>query len=211
MVAYSTLELEMDIERAKRIREIAVKKGAFLRGEYTLSSKQGSNRYFEGKRVTLSPEGAYEVGKAIFDELVGIGVDAVGGLATGAYSIVAAVALVSHLEGKPIHSFVVREMPKDHGTKRKIEGHLKEGSRVAIVDDVITTGGSINKAIEAVEALNCKVVKVMVLVDRHDGGSDELRKRGYSFTAILGYPDPEKITIEELSANVDESKIEALP
>jgi len=79
----------------------------------------------------------------------------------------------------------VREETKEHGTKRKIEGHLKEGSRVALVDDVITTGGSLLRAIEAVEMAKCKVVKVVVLVDRHEGGSDRLKEEGYDFTAIL--------------------------
>lgn len=179
------LELGLNTESAKKILEIAYEVGAFLRGEFTLTSGKKSNYYFDGKKLTLSSEGAYWVGKAVFDELTKIGVDAVGGVATGAYPIVTAVALVSHLEGKPIPSFIIREEPKEHGTKRQIEGHLKEGSRVAIVDDVITTGGSVLRAIEAVEAVNCKVVKVIVLVDRHEGGSDKLKKEGYDFTTIL--------------------------
>lgn len=206
MVTYSALELEMNTDRAKRIREIALREGAFLEGEFTLSSGLKSNRYFEGKKVTLVPDGAYEVGKVIFDELAEIAIDAVGGLATGAYPIVTAVATVSHLEGKPIPSFVVREVPKEHGTMRKIEGCFKEGYRVAIVDDVLTTGGSVIKAIEAVEAANCKVVKVIVLVDRHEGGSDELKRRGYDFTAILGYPAPREVIIDESSAIAGEAR-----
>ena len=180
-----TLELGLDTEGAKRILEIAHEVGALLKGEFTLTSGKKSNYYFDGKRITLSPGGAYHVGKAIFDQLAEVGVDAVGGVATGAYPMVAAVAVVSYLEGKPLPSFIVREVTKEHGTKRQIEGHLKEGSRVAIVDDVLTTGGSVLKAIEAVEAVNCKVVKVIVLVDRHEGGSDELRRRGYDFAALL--------------------------
>ena len=185
METYPSLELGLDTEGAKRILEIAHEVGAFLTGEFTLTSARKSNYYIDGKRITLSPEGAYLVGKAIFDELIKTGVDAVGGVATGAYPIVTAVALVSHLEGKPIPSFIVREVAKEHGTLRQIEGHLKEGSRVAIVDDVLTTGGSVSRAIEAVEAVKCKVVKVMVLVDRHEGGSDKLKKEGYDFTALL--------------------------
>lgn len=211
METYSPLQLEMNTQRAKRIREIAHEVGAFLEGDFTLSSQRKSNRYFEGKKVTLLPEGAYEVGKVIFDELKQIEVDAVGGLATGAYPIVTAVALVSYQEGKPIPSFIVREEPKEHGTRRKIEGHLREGSRVVIVDDVITTGGSVNKAIEVVEALNCKVVKVIVLVDRHDGGSDELRRRGYDFTAVLGYPASREVTIDEPSTVAGEVRERVLP
>lgn len=179
------LELGLNTEGARRIREIASEVGAFLRGEFTLTSGKKSNYYFDGKRLTLSPEGAYQVGRAIFDELTEVGVDAIGGVANGGYPIATAVSVVSYLEGKPIPAFMVREETKEHGTKRQIEGHLKQGSRVAIVDDVITTGGSVSKAIEAVEAAKCKVVKVMVLVDRHEGGSDRVKGEGYDFSAIL--------------------------
>ncbi len=179
------LELGLNTESGKRIREIASEVGALLWGDFTLASGKKSDYYFDGKKLTLSPEGAYRVGKAMFDELAKIGVDAVGGVATGAYPIATAVALVSYLEGKPLPSFMVREVVKEHGTRRQIEGHLKEGSRVAIVEDVITTGGSVSKVIEAVEAVNCQVVKVIAIVDRHEGGSDRLKEDGYDFTAIL--------------------------
>jgi len=185
MATYSTLELGLNTESAKRILEIAYQVGALLEGEFTLASRKKSNYYFDGKKLTLSPEGAYQVGKAIFDELAAVGIDAIGGVPVGAYPMVAAVALVSYLEGKPIPAFIVREEAKEHGTQRKIEGHLKEASKVAIVDDVITTGGSVSKAIEAVEMAKCKVVKVIVLVDRHEGGSDRLKEEGYDFTSIL--------------------------
>jgi orotate phosphoribosyltransferase len=99
--------------------------------------------------------------------------------------MVAAVAVVSHLEGKPIPAFIVRGEVKGHGTQKRIEGPLKAGARVAIVDDVITTGGSVLRAIEAAEAEGCRVVKVVVLLDRQQGGADEIRRKGYDFSAIL--------------------------
>jgi orotate phosphoribosyltransferase len=185
MARRSTLGLGVDTESTRRLLEIAREVGALLYGEFTLTSGKKSDHYFEGKRLTLSPEGAYLVGKVIFDQLTGAGVDAVGGVAIGGYPMVAAVTLVSHLEGKPVPSFIVREETKEHGTRRRIEGHLPEGSRVAIVDDVITTGGSVSRAIEAAEAAGCKVAKVIVLVDRHEGGSDKLKQQGYDFTAII--------------------------
>ena len=181
----SGLELGVDSESTSRIREVASEVGAFMQGEFTLTSGKKSSYYFDGKKVSLSPEGAYLVGKAMFAELAGAGVDAVGGVPVGAYSIVAAITLVSYLEGKPIPAFIVREETKEHGTRSKIEGNFREGSRVAIVDDVITTGGSLLRVIKAVEAANCKVVKVIVLLDRHEGGSDRLKKEGYDFTALL--------------------------
>jgi len=192
MPTHSTLELGVNTESARRILEIAYEVGALLEGEFTLTSGKKSDYYFEGKRLTLSPEGAYLTGKVVFDQLADADIDAIGGVAIGGYPMVAAVALVSHLEGKPIPSFIVREETKEHGTRRRIEGHLKEGSRVAIVDDVITTGGSVSRAIEAAEAAKGKVVKVIVLVDRHEGGSDMLKKKGYDFTAIIDLWPSEK-------------------
>jgi len=98
---------------------------------------------------------------------------------------VAAVALTSHLEGAPMSAFIVRKEAKGHGTGQLIEGPLEEGIPVAIVDDVCTTGGSLFHAIEAAEAHGCSVVKVIALLDRHQGGSEEMRRRGYDFTAVL--------------------------
>ncbi len=201
----------MNTESAGKILKIAYEVRALLYGDFTLTSGKQSHHYFEGKRLTLHPEGAYWVGKAMFDELTKIGVDAVGGVAVGGYPIVTAVALISHLEGKPLPSFIVRDQPKEHGTQRKIEGHLTEGSKVAIVDDVITTGGSVKKAIEAVEAANCKVVKVVVIVDRHEGGSDELKKEGYDFASIINLWPSGEVTVGESSSTLGEGKAGILP
>ncbi len=99
MVANSSPEPNVKLETAKRILELARETGALLYGEFTLASGKKSTYYFEGKRMTFSPEGAYQVGKAVFDELAGIDIDAIGGPAMGAVPIVSAVALVSHLEG----------------------------------------------------------------------------------------------------------------
>ena len=186
----------MNTESAKKILDIAHEVGALLHGEFTLTSGKKSAHYFDGKRLTLSPEGACWVGKVVFDELAQIDVDAIGGVAIGGYPIVTAVALVSHLEGKPIPSFIVRQEPKEHGTRRQVEGHLEEGSKVAIVDDVITTGGSVSRAIKAVEEAGCKVVKVIVIVDRHEGGSDKLKDEGYDFTGIINLWPSGEITTE---------------
>jgi len=192
--------LELDTEAAERLREIAFEEGAFLQSDapiFRLASGKLSNHYFEGKKITLSSKGAHHVARMVLDELSEIEVDAIGGPAIGAALMVPAVAAIADVEGKDLPTFVVREQAKEHGTQRKIEGHLKKGWKVAIVDDVITTGGSVFKAIEAVEEVGCKVVKVIVLVDRHEGGSDELRRRGYNFQAFLGLKPSGEVVIEE--------------
>jgi len=199
------LELGVVTERTKRILELAHETGALLYGEFTLASGKKSDHYFEGKRLTLHPEGVYLLGKEIFDRLVGTDVDAIGGLVMGAFPIITAVALASHQEGKPISSFIVREQPKEHGTRRKIEGHFRKGSKVAIVDDVITTGDSVKKAIEAVEAEGCEVVKVIVIVDRNEGGSEWLREK-YNFEAIINLPPSGEASLSESSAVAGEAR-----
>jgi orotate phosphoribosyltransferase len=187
-------------ESAKKVRDIAFEVQAFMLGNFTLSSGIKSDHYFDGKKLTLSPEGAYWVGKAIFDELANIEIDAIGGLSTGADPIASSVAVISHLEGRPIPAFIVRDTTKEHGTRRRIEGDLKEGSKVVIVDDVITKGGSIDKAIEAVKEAKCEVAKVIVIVDRHEGGSDKLKEQGYDFTSILHLWPSGDVTINETRA-----------
>jgi len=168
----------------ERLLEI-FKEHAILHGDFTLSSGLKTSYYFDGRMITLWPEGAYLIGRRIFRMLVEAGAEAVGGMTLGADPMVAAVAVVSHLEGKPIPAFIVRGEVKGHGTQKRIEGPLKAGARVAIVDDVITTGGSVLRAIEAAEAAGFKVVKVVVLLDRQQGGADEIRRGGYDFSAIL--------------------------
>ncbi|MDP2731117.1 MAG: orotate phosphoribosyltransferase [Dehalococcoidales bacterium] len=175
----------MKTETAKRVLELAKEAGALLYGDFTLTSGKKSTYYFDGKKLTFSPEGAYQVGKAVFEELAGLEIDAVGGVPVGGYPIVTAFTLVSYQEGKPTPAFIVRETHKEHGTQSQIEGHFKEGFRVAIVDDVITTGGSVKRVIAAVEAAGGKVVKIIVIVDRHEGGSDRLKSEGYNFSAII--------------------------
>ena len=181
------MQIEAMSNPADSLIELAKRTGAIKFGEFTLVSGSKSNRYFDGKLLTLHPEGACRVGEAICDILEGSGVQAVGGLILGAIPIATAVAVISHGRGKPIPAFLVREAPKEHGTKKQVEGHLEPGMRVAIVEDVVTRGGSVFKAIEAVENIGCKVVKVVAIVDRHEGGGDKLVADGYDFVPLIHF------------------------
>ena len=175
----------MTAEHLKSFLEL-VRERALLRGDFTLASGARASYFFDLKMVTLSPEGAHLAGRLVYGLLKDSGIEAVGGLSLGADPIVTAMAIVSQLEGRPIPAFIVRGGDKDHGTQKSIEGNVPSpGSRVAIVEDVITRGGSTLRAIEAAEAAGCRVARVIALVDRHQGGSDELERRGYDFSAIL--------------------------
>jgi orotate phosphoribosyltransferase len=169
-----------------RILNLALELGALQYGEFTLSSGQSSNYYFDGRLLTLYPEGAGLVTRALLPLINACGAEAVGGPTIGADPMVGALVYASQLEGIPLRGFLVRGEIKAHGTRRMVEGPLKEGSRVAVLDDTCSTGGSLLHAISAAEALNCHVVKVLTVLDRAMGGGEHLRNRGYDFTALLG-------------------------
>ncbi len=170
---------------AEQLLQLAIERGALKYGEYTLSSGRISRYYFDGRLLSLDPQGAYLIGKALLPILKEVGADAIGGLTLGADPIVTAVALSSHLDGDSIPGFIVRKEAKAHGTTQQVEGPLRPGSRVAIVDDVCTTGTSLFTAIEAAEAMGCTIAKVIVILDRMQGGSRALKRRGYDFAAFL--------------------------
>ena len=168
-----------------RLLQLALEKGALKYGEFTLTSGKKSNYYFDGRLLSLDPEGSHLIAQALLPLLRQSGVNAIGGPTLGADPIVAAVALSSHLQGSPIPAFIVRKETKTHGTGQAVEGPLAEGSRVAIVDDTCTTGGSLFHAIAVAEACGCTVVKVVALLDRREGGGEALHLRGYDFVALM--------------------------
>lgn len=162
-----------------------LKEHSLMFGEFTLASGKKSSFYFDSKKTTLLPEGAWLTARAVLRIVRerGIAADAIGGLTLGADPIVCPVAALSHVEGPPLRAFIVRKEAKDHGTGRRIEGDLAPGSKVVIVDDVVTTAGSTLKAIEAAEAAGHTVVAVICLVDREEGGAEKLAN--YAFHPVF--------------------------
>lgn len=175
-------------DHRRRLLEL-IKRDAVFKGEYILSSGKKSNHYVDMRLITLSSEGAYLIANILFDELKNEDIDAIGGLTMGADPIAAAYAAISFLRGKPTYAFIVRKEEKKHGKNRLIEGPLKKGAKAAIVDDVATTGGSLIKAIEAVEQEGGTVVKVISIVDRGEGASQELAKKGYTLHSFYNLKD----------------------
>jgi orotate phosphoribosyltransferase len=155
-------------------------------GEIVLSSGQKSNYYLDCKLTTLDPRGAYLTGEVFLESLQaqGIAADAIGGLSMGADPIVSAVAVVSHMKGKPLPGFLIRKEAKKHGRMKRIEGMTKNVKRVVIIDEVCTTGKATQEAIDAVEEEGYTVVAVASLVDREEGGSAELRAK-YKYFSIF--------------------------
>jgi len=170
----------------KRVQEILLTL-SFKVGSFTLSSGKTSDYYVDCRTTTLDPEGADLTARLLFERIRSLKakVDAVGGLTLGADPMTAALIVRSWLEGSPIRGFIVRKEAKGHGRGRLVEGNLRKGDKVVILEDVVTTGGSALQAIAAAEAEGAKVVEVMAVVDREEGGREALEAKGYPLFALF--------------------------
>lgn len=170
-----------------------LKEKSFFTGEFTLASGKKSNYYIDCRLTTLDPEGACLIGAAIRKTVndkckeMGISIDSIGGLTLGADPIALSASMASYQaeDDKTLKPFVVRKAPKEHGKGKQIEGGFKEGDSVVALDDVITTGGSTLKAIEAIENEGGKVEFVLVLVDRQEGGKEIIEESGYKVFSLF--------------------------
>jgi orotate phosphoribosyltransferase len=168
-----------------------LKRDALKQGRFTLASGRTSHYYVDGRKVTLSSEGAALIGAGVLECLADRdAVQAVGGLTMGADPIVGATLALAGLSGRsPLRGFLVRKEAKAHGTGSRVEGPLEPGSTVAIVDDVATTGGSSLQAVDAVEAMGCKVALVIVVLDRLEGAAAAFEARKLPFRSLLTIRD----------------------
>jgi orotate phosphoribosyltransferase len=148
------------------------------RGEFTLSSGKKSALYIDARLTTMSPDGLSLIGPLGFAALraTGWNVSAVGGLTLGADPISYAISYASASSMTPLRAFTVRKEPKSHGTGKLVEGPFQAGDRVAVIEDVITTGSSTLQAIEAVRSAGGFVAGVLALVDREEGGRAAIEK-----------------------------------
>ena len=161
------------------------------RGHFTLASGRQSSLYIDARLTTMSPEGLALIGPLGLRALrtANWSVDAIGGLTLGADPVSYAIAYASALAGTPLRAFTVRKEAKVHGTGRLIEGPFREGDRVAVVEDVITTGGSALRAVEAIRAGGGVVAGVLALVDRQEGGREALEGAGLSVLVLTRASD----------------------
>jgi orotate phosphoribosyltransferase len=157
------------------------------RGHFRLASGRESDFYVDARLTTMSPEGLAMIGPLALSTLRETGwiIDAIGGLTLGADPISYAISYASAASDHPLRAFTVRKETKAYGTGKLLEGPLREGDRVAIIEDVITTGGSALRAIEAVRSAKVSVVGVLALVDREEGGRQAIEKTGVSVISLV--------------------------
>ncbi|MDO9529889.1 MAG: orotate phosphoribosyltransferase [Syntrophales bacterium] len=182
-------------EKKKRLAEIIARRSFKYSDDppFTLTSGRRSNFYFDCKPTTLDPEGMNLIGSIIFDMLEDSEVTAAGGMTLGADPIANALSLISYQRGRPIKSFIVRKNVKGHGTKSKIEGDVRPGENVVIIDDVITTGASTIAAIERAREEGLVIDRVIVLIDREEGALENIEKYTERVDSILTRTDIMKL------------------
>jgi len=173
-----------DRERLKQI----ILELSYERRLVKLASGRESDFYFDGKQTTLHSEGGYLTGKLFYEAIRDVeGVQAVGGITLGADPIATATSIAAFLAGQKLHAFIIRKEPKGHGTGQWLEGrkNLPPGTRVVIVEDVVTTGGSSMKAVRRAEEEGLTVLGVVTLVDREEGGRENIEAEGYWLRTIF--------------------------
>lgn len=174
--------------RLQRLYEIIVEE-LLMTGDFTLSSGRRSNYLFQLRQTTMHPEGATLIGDLIVDYMKSAGLRCVGGLELGAVPVVTAVAVMAFQKSYPASAFFVRKEPKQHGAKEQIDGHLKKGSEVLVVDDVTTSGKSMLDAADVIEAEGCKITTALSVVDREEGASRNLLDRGIKLVSLFKRSD----------------------
>ena len=158
-------------------------------GRIVLSSGKVSDYYVDAREVVLHPEGAYLTGRLLLG-MIDPGAVAVAGMTLGADPIVTSISVVGHLQGRELSALIIRKEPKKHGTGKFVEGPaLPRGSKVAVVDDVVTTGSSLEKSIERLRAEGYDPVQVVAILDREEGGSERLEALGYRLRSIFTRAD----------------------
>ncbi len=159
---------------------------SYIEGEVVLTSGRKSDYYFDCKQTALHPEGAYLLGN-LFLDMLPEDIKGVGGMTLGADPLITAVSVVSHLRRRPLPGFIVRKESKGHGTDQFLEGlaNFKPGDKAALLEDVVTTGGTLGRVIERVKAAGLDVAGVYCVLDREEGGAEHIADLGYTLNAIF--------------------------
>lgn len=174
----------MEATERDRLRQMLLDRSMRF-GEFVLSSGATSNYYIDVRKTSLHPDGLRLISRMFWDVLKSERITAVGGLTLGADPLVAGVMLHAAAEGHTLEGFLVRKTSKDHGLRGQVEGNLAGHKRIAILDDVITSGESALIAAEAAESYKAEVVRVLAVVDREQGASQVFEQRGYAFSALF--------------------------
>ena len=181
-----TLSAEELLELKRRLARLLVEK-SYREGDFVLASGRRSDYYFDCRVTALHAEGSWLIGTLFNHMLSEMDIKGVGGMTMGADPLVAATTVISHEQGRPLHGLLVRKEAKGHGTGQFVEGlgNFHAGDRVAMLEDVVTTGGSLLKACDRIRDAGLSIVAVCAILDREEGGREKLREAGYDLLALF--------------------------
>ncbi|GFH62284.1 MAG: orotate phosphoribosyltransferase [Candidatus Desulfovibrio kirbyi] len=173
-------------EHKRRLAALLMQK-SYREGDFVLASGRKSEYYFDCRVTALSAEGSWLIGTLFNDMLKTCDIRGVGGMSLGADPLVSAVTVISHSSGRPLHGLLVRKEAKEHGIGQFVEGlgNFSKGDRVAMLEDVVTTGGSLRGACDRVCAAGLAVSAVCAVLDREEGGRAKLKEAGYDLLALF--------------------------
>ena len=174
------------LELKRRLARLLVEK-SYREGDFVLASGRRSDYYFDCRVTALHAEGSWLIGTLFNHMLSEMDIKGVGGMTMGADPLVAATTVISHEQGRPLHGLLVRKEAKGHGTGQYVEGlgNFSTGDRVAMLEDVVTTGGSLLKACDRIRDAGLSIVAVCAILDREEGGREKLREAGYDLLALF--------------------------
>ena len=181
-----TLSSEELLALKRRLARLLVEK-SYREGDFVLASGRRSDYYFDCRVTALHAEGSWLIGTLFNHMLSEMDIKGVGGMTMGADPLVAATTVISHEQGRPLHGLLVRKEAKGHGTGQYVEGlgNFSTGDRVAMLEDVVTTGGSLLKACDRIRDAGLSIVAVCAILDREEGGREKLREAGYDLLALF--------------------------
>ena len=182
-------------ELKKRLAKILIER-SYREGDFTLASGRKSDYYFDCRQTALHPEGSWLIGTLFNELLADLDIKGIGGMTLGADPLISATTVISHEKGRPLAGLIVRKESKGHGTNQYVEGlsNFKPGDPVAMVEDVVTTGGSLLKACERVKDAGLNVVAVL---DRGEGGREAIEAAGYQLRALFTRPELVELAKED--------------
>ena len=185
-------------ELKKRLAKILIER-SYREGDFTLASGRKSDYYFDCRQTALHPEGSWLIGTLFNELLADLDIKGIGGMTLGADPLISATTVISHEKGRPLAGLIVRKESKGHGTNQYVEGlsNFKPGDPVAMVEDVVTTGGSLLKACERVKDAGLNVVAVCTVLDRGEGGREAIEAAGYQLRALFTRPELVELAKED--------------
>ncbi len=174
------------LELKRRLARILIEK-SYKEGDFTLASGRKSDYYFDCRVTALHPEGSWLIGTLFNKMLADVDIKGVGGMTLGADPLVSATTVISHENNRPLAGLLVRKEAKGHGTGQYVEGlgNFEKGDKVAMVEDVVTTGGSLLKACTRVQDAGLEIVAVCTILDRQEGGREILKEHGFELLSLF--------------------------